>query len=283
MKKNNDSVQNILNNIKFKPSINFADRFFSLLQKEKIENVTNPLDSRNNNIIYFLKITAMKVMSIKTKAGIILSSVVVVGVMTTTAAFASTGANPGDPLFPIQKAIENVQRTFASDKVKFEQDLLTKRIDQLQTVQTQSPDNTAKIKEALNEVDTQKQTVDSKLATEKSQDVKDNAIKTETEQKSKLQDIENVAKDTVKNDVKNLSQKFENDKTKTDAAKTETEKSDADKKITVSTTPSVSTTPVEIEKAGTETKETEKTETVTPKPTTTVSKTIEVEKTESGR
>ncbi|MEI7604242.1 MAG: DUF5667 domain-containing protein, partial [bacterium] len=157
MKKN--KIKTILQSQKFTPSSEWQNSTLSYFKRLSNESVTNEKKSRNYYSSNLLNIIKMK---IGKKAAIILGITAGVFTLTTGVVFASSDATPGSVFYPVEKAVENVQRTFKSsaDKAKYENELLDKRTKQLEKVQKNDPNN---VQTALKEVSEQKDRFDSAI------------------------------------------------------------------------------------------------------------------------
>jgi len=129
---NEKEIQLKIHQYQPKPDQAWQNRTLHIL-KNLSENVTNDKKERinDNRLFNFLDKT---IMNVKLKLGIVIgTSIILVGGSMLTV-YASDDANPGDFLYPLDKAVENIQRSFISDpltKAEFEIKLMEERVMEL--------------------------------------------------------------------------------------------------------------------------------------------------------
>ena len=124
---------NKLNKYQPQPDKVWQDGTLNIL-KSLPEIVTNKNESRISfiNLFYFLY---QNIMNLKLKLGVVIAlSVALIGGSFVTV-YASNDANPGDFLFPLDKALEQVERSIITDpiaKAEFEIKVMDERISELE-------------------------------------------------------------------------------------------------------------------------------------------------------
>jgi hypothetical protein len=123
---------------------------------EKLDTVvTNSIDNRNSNLTLSNLFNSIN-MNIKTRAILTIATVGIVFAALGTVAYASNSATPNDPLFGVDKAIEQMRRTFMLyplDKAEYEMKVMDERIEELK--QMSYEENAQGISEGIKEVEAQ--------------------------------------------------------------------------------------------------------------------------------
>lgn len=144
----------ILKEFKPQPDKKWLDRTLNILNNLP-QSVTKDKNNRisSNDLFNFLNTT---IVEIKLKAGIaIAASVILIGSSVVTV-HASNDANPGDFLYPLDKAVENFERTFITDPVAkstYEMLVMDERVEELKTLSAE--DDKIDSASAIGEVDAQ--------------------------------------------------------------------------------------------------------------------------------
>jgi hypothetical protein len=132
---NEKEIQIKINKYNPQPDKAWQERTLHIL-KNLPENVTEEQEIRirNNRLFNFLNRT---IVNVKLTTGIVIAaSVILIGGSMVTV-YASNDANPGDFLYPLDKAVESLQRTFISDpitKAEFEIQLMEERVLELKAL-----------------------------------------------------------------------------------------------------------------------------------------------------
>lgn len=157
------TIINILHKYNVEPEKTWQDQVLQLLYGLDEKDVTESLNVRKYrcNLFYFFKMPIMKKsVKILLAAGTILLVLVGAG---GGVVYASDSAVSGDLLFPLDKALENVQRSLISDPVKsleLEVEIMDERILELETIEEEGEDY---IDEAVNEVEEQQERVNEEV------------------------------------------------------------------------------------------------------------------------
>lgn len=128
-------------------------------QEETLEklniSVTKSVDIRNSNT-NLLKFLNLSNMNMKFKAIVSIATVVVTFTALGALAYASDPAQPGDPLFEVDKAMEQIRRTLTInplDRAEYEMRVMDERMEELR--QRSYEENALGITKGINEVEAQ--------------------------------------------------------------------------------------------------------------------------------
>ncbi|MBN1618841.1 hypothetical protein JW887_05910 [Candidatus Dojkabacteria bacterium] len=148
--------------IRPKPESKWIQEFLRTTDKlEDCVTINSNTRTSSSNIFNFFKLSAMD-----PKLKTILATVTIIVTLgaATGTIYASDAANPGDILYPLDKAVENVQRTFTLDptkKAELEIAIMDERVSELELLS--ESDNTEAISDSISEVEAQQTRIQDKI------------------------------------------------------------------------------------------------------------------------
>ncbi len=195
---NKEKIIKNLNNLDFKPSEEWHNQTFKLLETYSQSNVTKNNLSRNS-ILRVFKLLFNKNMS-GTAIALLVTLLVAGGSAGT--AVAANASGPGDTLYPLDQKLEDIRRSTIKDDEKlskFEMKLLEERVDELKKMQQKGKDENISqgTKELLKQQERVRETVrnmenNPKIGEQKKKEVSERYEKVNQDNSDELNEIKEV-------------------------------------------------------------------------------------------